>query len=483
MSISSPPPPASSGKAEAVVLDYAAPSRGKWSAGTLTYTTFGLAALFFWLLLGDFALYLRERSVFQVAQLFLKREGASDATIAFLLYSLPPLLSVFISPIVSYRSDRLRTRWGRRIPYLLIPTPIAALSMIAIAFVPQMSASLHAALGGRVEPHTVTIIVFGFFWTIFEVSAIVSMAVFGGLINDVVPRSVLGRFFGMFRAVSLIDAIIFNWFLLAYAETHFFEIFIGIAIIFGVGFGLMCLKVREGEYPPPPDVAPDSGSATTRFFRAVATYFRECYSKPYYLLIYLALAMALLSFASVTGFVLLYAKQMNVDMALYGKVMAGNAFVSLALTVPLGFLVDKLHPLRLAIGVLCIHAVVTGVGALFVADQTSFLVVLLGQTFMSSCYYTVTASLPQRLYPKSTFTQFASAGTLLASLTGVVFAPALGAVLDATDHNYRLTFVASSALSLVALMLFVLVYMRWQKLGGARAYIAPGDELAGPPNA
>ena len=49
-----------------------------WTVGTLTYTAGGLALLFFWLLLGDFALNLRDRSVGPVVQLFLKREGASD---------------------------------------------------------------------------------------------------------------------------------------------------------------------------------------------------------------------------------------------------------------------------------------------------------------------------------------------------------------------------------------------------------------------
>ena len=138
----------------------AAPSRRKiFTVGTLVYTTGGLALLFFWLLLGDFALSLRDRSVGPVVQLFLKREGASDTVMAILLSSLPPLLGMILGPIVSYRSDRLRSRWGRRIPFLIIPTPIAALAMVGIALTPFVADWLHPMLDGRFSKTAVTIAV------------------------------------------------------------------------------------------------------------------------------------------------------------------------------------------------------------------------------------------------------------------------------------------------------------------------------------
>jgi hypothetical protein len=40
---------------------------------------------------------------------------------------------------------------------------------------------------------------------------VIANAVFGGLINDVVPPALIGRFFGLFRAVSLLAGIIFNF--------------------------------------------------------------------------------------------------------------------------------------------------------------------------------------------------------------------------------------------------------------------------------
>ena len=50
------------------------PLSGKrWHVGTLTYTAGGLFALFFWLLWGDFALSLKERSVPTTLQVLLKQ--------------------------------------------------------------------------------------------------------------------------------------------------------------------------------------------------------------------------------------------------------------------------------------------------------------------------------------------------------------------------------------------------------------------------
>ncbi|MGC4030975.1 MAG: MFS transporter [Tepidisphaeraceae bacterium] len=220
-----------------------------WRVGTLVYTTGALAVLFCWLLFGDFAIAMRDRSVQPLMQLMLKGFDASNLQMAVLLSMIPTAITLVLSPIVSYKSDRMRSRWGRRIPFLLIPTPIAAVAMIGLAFCPQIAHFIERITGQAITHKTALLAVFALFWTAFEIAVVVSGAVFNGLINDVVPRPVLGRFFGMFRAVSLIDGMIFNWFILGHAEDHFTLICWWIAIVFGVGFTLMCVMVKEGDYP------------------------------------------------------------------------------------------------------------------------------------------------------------------------------------------------------------------------------------------
>lgn len=464
-----------------------------WTVGTLTYTAGGLTLLFFWLLLGDFALSLRDRSVGPVVQLFLKREGVSNTAMALLLSTLPPLLGLIISPIVSYRSDRLRTRWGRRIPFLIIPTPIAAAAMIGIALTPWIAGAVHTAASGMFSKTACTIAVFGVFWTIFEVAAITSGAVFGGLINDVVPRPVLGRFFGLFRAVSLIDGMIFNYFLIAHAETHFLEMFGAIAIIFGGGFVLMCIKVKEGQYASPqlipasqpqsaaagkgPAVIPYAPTQRKGFFAALKIYCTECYSKPYYLWYFATFTIAGVTFMPINLFSIPYAKELNIDMGFYGKMIAISYAVSLALAYPLGSLADRFHPLRVGIAAMILYALSTAWGAFNIHDQATFGIALVLHTIISGTYFTTTASVGQRLLPRSKFSQFASAGGIIASITTMTLSPAMGQILDRTDNNYRLTFVAGLLLACLSVVLLVIIHHKFMALGGPKGYVAPGDDV------
>lgn len=257
----------------------APPAPRHWRVGTLVYTTGGLIALFCWLLWGDFAWMLKERSAAPVVQLMLSTFKASDLLTGIFLLSLPAAIGLVLAPIVSYRSDRHRGKWGRRIPYLLATTPVAAGAMIALAFSPMLGAWLHSRMGWSPDSLNLTIIVtMGLAWTVFEFATVIANAVFGGLLNDVVPHEVLGRFFGLFRVVSLLTGMLFNYFLIGHAKEHYLPIFLGIGTVYGAGFFLMCLKVKEGGYPPPEEM--DAGKPAG-FVAAVRTYASECFTKPY----------------------------------------------------------------------------------------------------------------------------------------------------------------------------------------------------------
>ncbi len=457
------------------VLEYRTDDGVKlWTAGTLTYTIGGLALLFFWLLWGDFALSIRDRSVGPVVQLFLRREGVSNTLIAVLLSSLPPALGMFLGPIISYRSDRLRSRWGRRIPFLIIPTPIAAAAMVGIAFCPQIGDAIEHLLGGRYSNSHCTIAAFAFFWTIFEVAAIASASVFGGLINDVVPRPLLGRFFALFRAVSLADGMIFNYFLLQRAESHFFMLFLAIALVFGSGFLLMCLNVKEGSYPPPH--ALDSNQRERRgFFEAAKIYFSECYSHPHYLWCFAAITLGTITFLPINLFSIPFAKHMKIDLEQYGKFVTAGYFVSICLAYPIGSLVDRFHALRVGLVALSLYAISMAWAAWAIRDANTFCVALFLHTVLSGSCATATISLGLALLPRSKFSQFASAGGILTSLVTITVGPVIGSMLDWTNHNYRLTYVAGFLISCVAVLVLCVVYRNFLRLGGPKGYIAPGD--------
>ena len=60
----------------------------------------------------------------------------SSAGIIGLIMGLDNLLGIFVQPLVGHLSDRTRSKWGRRTPYIAIGAPIAALLFVLIPYAP-----------------------------------------------------------------------------------------------------------------------------------------------------------------------------------------------------------------------------------------------------------------------------------------------------------------------------------------------------------
>lgn len=437
-----------------------AAAKGRWRAGTLAYGPASLSALFAWLLWGDFAWQMKERAAVPVAQLMLKQFGASDFLLSLLVGSLPSALGMIIGPIISVRSDRHRSRRGRRIPFLLFSTPFVVLGMAGLAFTPAIGAWLDQTLGG-VSPGAATcrLLAFVAAWSLFEIFTIIANAVFGGLINDVVPGSLIGRFYGFFRAVSLVAGVIFNYWIIGHAEEHFSLVFLGIGILYGAGFTLMCFAVKEGDYPPSP---PRAGGRIA----AMRSYFKECFTNRFYLWIFLAMTLGSLASGPVNSFSVLYARSIGMDMGAYGKLLVATYIVSFVLSFALGWLADKFHPLRLGLVTLGLYAATMLWGGFAATDTTTFGTALVLHGVLTGAFLTGTASLAQRLFPAEQFAQFLSASHIVGAVGYMILPPLVGLVLDHTGHVYRYTFTASGVLGVLALGSFVMVH-RLQRRGAA----------------
>jgi len=403
-------------------------------------------------------------------QLLFQKFGASNFVSSLLIATLPYGLILLIGPIVSYRSDRYRSRWGRRIPFLAIHIPFVVLSMVAVAFSPVLGQGLHQLLG-QSSPglSTCTLIIIASGWGVFELATVVANAVFYGLINDVVPSSLLGRFYGVFRAISLIASILFNYFIFGKAEEHFPLVFIGIGLVYGLSFTMMCLKVKEGEYAPPP--IPKAGGGN--FFVAARTYFQECFSKPYYLWVFVSIALPWIAFIGVNHFSVYFAKSLAMDMGFYGKCLALTYGCSLVLSYPLGMLADKFHPLRTSLVVISLYALVTAAGAIFSTNPQSFAVFFVLHGVLSGAWFTSSASLPLRMFPKENFSQFYSALNMFIGLGIMTAGPIVGQLIDLTKKFYQLTFIASSTLAFLAIFIGLIVHAKFMKLGGPKDYVPP----------
>ncbi|QYY37274.1 MFS transporter [Ruficoccus sp. ZRK36] len=471
----------------------------KWKAGTLTYTTGGIVVLFCWLLLGDFSWSMRDRSVAPMSQWYLNHLMVPSLVFALLVSSLPGIIQLVVSPLISTMSDRHRGRLGRRIPFLLIVTPVAALGMVGLGCTPFIArwvhrlcnseatgAWLHRTLDGfpfgawllsmLANEVVVSVACFAVFWTAFEVAAIASKPIFDGLINDVVPRPLLGRFYGLFRAISLIDGMVFNFWIIGYVPTHFTVIIIAVGLFYGIAFMCVCFRVKEGQYPPPEKIVSRTG--TLGFVSEVRHYCRECFSHPYYLAVFLLITTSVICFNPMNVFAIPYANHVGVSMDTYGKAVSLTFLISLLMAYPLGWLADRFHPMRLVIVVLSGYALVTIWGSLFAVSAHTYLIGWVLHGVFSGAYYTSAASLALRLFPHEKFAQYASAAAIFVAVGNMAMAPVVGMVIDATGHNYRYAFIVGFSLTLVALVNAIIVYAAFKRYGGPNNYAAPDFEAS-----
>jgi len=448
------------------------PAVKTWSIGTLTYTFGGLIALFAWLLWGDFTWSLKERSIGQVLQILLMKFGASDVLTGFLLGSLPAGIAMFLCPVIGYRSDRYRGHWGRRIPFILLPTPVVMLSMVGLAYCPEMGAWFHRLCGVHSLGLDASILLFlAFFWVLFAFAGLVINAVFGALINDVVPTAVLGRFYGAFRALSLAAGMVFSYWIFGQTEAHYAIIFISIGLVFGGGLSLMCWKVKEGKYPPPPP--PEPGHGVKGIFAAVRGYMKSCFGNSYYMLVFLVLGAPAIAFLPFNLFSIFFAKSIHMSMDDYGKCNAVMYLISFLLSYPMGALADRIHPIRLSIVGLAAYGLICLWGGFFVRDTVTFVIALFACGIVVGIWLTTTASLPQRLLPADKFAEYFSASGIVNCLSQIVIGPVLGVFLDRCDHAYRYVFFVGAGLTALCLWACLVLQRRFKQLGGPDHYVAP----------
>lgn len=442
-----------------------------WRAGTLAYSTGGLVVVFCWLLLGDFAWSLKERAVFPMAQFLLKKFEASDFIVGLMVGTLPNLMAVCLQPIITMRSDRHRGPLGRRIPYLLWTTPITSVSLAALAFSPVFGLYANDWLGSYSPGPTILMLVyFAVFWVAYEYGTLVVEVIFGSLINDVVPSRFLGRFYGLFRGLSLMAGVIFNYWLFGHVESYYVFIFLGLALIYAIGFFLVCWRVKEGTYPEPqplPAVGPKG------YIRNMKQYFIECFNKPYYRWVLIAYSCCILAFYPINMFSFFFARSVGLGLDSYGKYIALTLSISFVLSYILGVLADRFHPLRVGMVAIFSYAALTLWGGVFIDSPDTFAFAYVAHGVLAGSFQTSTASICQRLFPRARFAQFFSAQQLVLSAGVIIVPPLVGLMLDASGHVYRYTFLCSAGIATCGFVGLTILYRKFLALGGHENYQPP----------
>ena len=461
------------------------PPGGKtYHCGTLTYTKMGLFVLFAWLLWGDFCFTMMEAVVPSILPLKLKDLGCSNWLMGLILTTAPGVLNMTVCPYVSFKSDRYRSKWGRRIPFIIWTMPFLCASLALMGLGDDICGMLqrNSEFLRQFTPATITIVLIAVFLIMFQFFNMFVGSVFWYLFNDVVPPQFLARFVGLLRIVGTGAGALYNFFIFKFAESHMREIFIGAAVLYLVGFGMACLMIKEGEYPPPEGESDNS----SRGMKGIKTFFRESFSHKLYWFRFISASFS--AFAGAIGiFGIFFNREMGLSLDQIGKLGAIGSIASMAAMYCMSIFVDRWHPLRITV-----YGALFGVLGSFMSMVWIFVTipgnyffwlnlsnVLIG-TFLGALVAVATFPSDMRIFPQSRFGQFCSAQAMLQSAFTVIAGILAGLFIDVvrnlchgSNYAYRFIFLWITVFAGISAVFRVMSYIEWHRLGGDKHFHPP----------
>lgn len=149
------------------------------------------------------------------------------------------LVSMLVAPLFGALSDRVRTRWGRRVPFLVVGTLCNIVGLLVLAFIPATPTAL--------VPY-----VLAFMW--IELFNNLATAPYTALIPDIVPPEQRGSASGWMGLMSMLGTFVGGITGLVLPLIGGISgAYIGLALIMLLGMLGTVLTVRE---PTPPEVTP-----------------------------------------------------------------------------------------------------------------------------------------------------------------------------------------------------------------------------------
>ena len=473
----------------------AGPGEKHYRCGSLVYTRKALVAVFGWLLWGDFCFSMMEVVLPSVLPLKLKDLGVSNALMSVVMTTIPGVFDITVGTVVSYKSDRYRSAKGRRIPFIWYTLPFQALSLACIGWSEQIGRGLQQVMPmlHTFTPTTLTVAVIVVFMVSFHFFDQFVNSVYWYLFNDVVPPQLLGRFNGYFKIVGSIAGGIYNWFLFQHAVPLFRPILTGAAVLYFVGMGIMCLKVKEGSYPPPPEEEKFEG-----FFAKIKSVGKESFSTKFFWYFYLGAGFGALA-GGMGIFHVFTNQQLNLTLQQQGILRTVSTFGGLVATYYASVFVDRWHPLRIQ--------TYTAIGAAFAAYNAwiyLFITLPSAVMFWPALINGITGQFAasmaalcgiagfMRLMPRSLYGQFCAASSVIRAVGRISAGFLAGIFLDVIqwllkdsslvhrfgpDVAYRFGFLWGGTFHIVVGIVTYLAYREWLRLGGDEHYQAPAPWL------
>lgn len=291
----------------------------------------------------------------------------------------------------------------------------------------------------------------------------VVLAVFSYLYWDVVPESHMGRFQALSKNVTLLAGLFSSFFLFNMADHHMKAVYLGTASFCLVVYMVSVWQIKEGEYPPP-----DTHRIGGRL-APVRAYFVECFSESYYLWIFAASLFFQLGNlgGGYQNFYLHY--DLNLDIGVIGSTRGWATIATLVFGAACGFAVgsmtDRLKPVRLMGPGYLLLGLAYIVSFYLVRDLRSYLVSFCLVSILQFVIGVVIGAFTVEVFPREKLGQFCSAQAVFYQFIIAVLQPGIGRLFEVLN-NYRLGFLWQGGFYLLAAILYLKVWINWQRRRG-----------------
>ena len=350
----------------------------------------------------------------------LDKAGATPSWIGIAVGTFPQGVTLVLTPLVSVCSDRTRTKFGRRLPYLWFSAPLVAFALVALGYGRSSVLLCSGAL------------------LLFSLASLVPTTLLYCLFPDVLSLSVMGRFMAWNGAGASLVAAAFHYWGLAWTTEH-----LQLALWCGAGLYLLAMAalgiVREKDCLPVLPQGVHRGLFRT-VWEETKGYVRECFCDRLFVWLFLCLGLNQASMLLRTMFgVLLATKDLGMSMGEYGRVGGICACVGALAGVVVGIWVDRTHPVRVYFAGSCLISAISLMGWVFVTSPDSYALFALLTTAAYAVQSTAYSPLLMSAFPTEKYGQFASANNTVGTLM-VMAGASLGGWLT-TRFGFRLMFL------------------------------------------
>jgi hypothetical protein len=323
----------------------------------------------------------------------------------------------------------------------------------------------------------------GLFLIGFRFGEMFVSTVYNYFFNDVIPQDRLARFSSWFRVVGTLTGMAYSYFIFPRSLGYFPHIFTSIALLYLFGFLLMCLKVKEGQYPPPPE----NIDRKTGFISSLKTYAKECFTHRFYWYFFLMNTFMSIAWLSGVYGTLRNNLSLKLDLQTMGSLGAATSFATLIMLPPLGKLADRVNPIRCFVVMGVVMAINPLIQCIFIFKDfgpagNTWILLIMGLVILpfDTLQGTVEGPMYMRLLPRARYGQFCSANGTFRALSriamGFLVGPFMALMIHVTGDKlvaYRYYPVWTVILYAPAVVFLLLLFREWKKLGGAKNYVPP----------